>query len=49
MEQLAKIEQTLPSTKEIGNIVINYSGCDTPIDAIPIELGDRRTYLLTNI
>ena len=49
MEQLAKIGQTLPSTKEIGNIVINYSDYDKPIDAIPIELGDGRTYLLTNI
>ena len=49
MEQLAKIGQTLPSTKEIGNIVINYNGCDTPFGAIPIELGDGRTYLLTNI
>ncbi len=49
MEQLAKVDQTLPSTKEIGNIVINYSGCDTPIDAIPIKLGDGSTYILTNI
>ena len=49
MEQLAKIEQTLPSINEIGNIVINYSGYDKPIDAIPIKLGDGKTYLLTNI
>lgn len=49
MEQLAKVDQTLPSTKEIGNIVINYSGYDKPIDAIPIKLGDGKTYLLTNI
>lgn len=49
MEQLAKVDQTLPSTKEIGNIVINYSGNDKPIDAIPIKLGDGKTYILTNI
>ena len=49
MEQLAKIDQTLQSIKEIGNVVINYSGYDIPIDAIPITLGDGKTYLLTNI
>ena len=49
MEQLAKIEQALPSINEIGNIVINYNGCDTPIDAFPIELADGSTYILTNI
>lgn len=49
MEKLAKIEKTLPSVKEIGNIVINYDGYDKPIDAIPIALGDGETYLLANI
>lgn len=49
MEQLAKIDQTLQSIKGIGNVVINYSGYDKPIDAIPITLGDGKTYLLTNI
>lgn len=49
MEQLAKIEQVLSSIKGIGNIVINYSGYDKPIDAIPIVLGDGKMYILTNI
>lgn len=49
MEALVKNNQTLPNVQGIGNIVINYSGYDKPIDAIPITLGDGKTYLLTNI
>ena len=49
MEQLEKINQTLKNINGIGNVIINYNGYDKPIDAIPITLGDEKTYLLTNI
>ena len=49
MEELVKPEQSLPRNKEFGNIVIRYSGYDTPNDAIPLEMDDGNTYILTSI